>query len=138
VEFIWVKSEEMILAEEVVNIEAIMQSIRQHVLAKESAVPAASPLAHQPGKAMSSEFYKHLQQARIGHDQIHVQLDIGTANMPVIGGLLQSVRRKVHELVLFYVNQMAAKQINVNHHLFCAINILAEEIEKTVETNQAK
>jgi len=39
-------------------------------------------------------------------------------------------------LVLFYVNQMAAKQINVNHHLLRAVNILAEEIEKMQEAGE--
>ena len=126
------------MTEEVADIERIMQSIREHVLAEKSAVLSGEPMAKLPGKVLPSEFYEHLYQASMGYDQIHVQLDIGPANVPVIGEILQTVRRKLHELVLFYVNQTAVKQINVNHHLLRAVTILAEEIEKMAETNQAK
>ena len=132
------KSEEIKLTEEVVNIEHIMQSIREHVLAKKSAVSGREPMTKLRGKALPSEFYEHLYQASMGYDQIDVQLNLGPANVPVIGGILQTMRRKLHELVLFYVNQTAVKQINVNHHLLRAVSILAEEIEKMAETNQAE
>lgn len=115
-----------------------MQSIREHVLAKKSAVSGREPMTKLRGKALPPEFYEHLYQASMGYDQIDVQLDLGPANVPVIGGILQTVRRKLHELVLFYVNQTAVKQINVNHHLLRAVSILAEEIEKMAETNQAE
>ena len=124
------------MTEKVVNLEAVMQSIREHVLAKESAVLAGEPSAKLPGKVLPSEFYEHLYQASRAYDQIYTQLDLGPANVPIMGGIFQSVRRKLHELVLFYVNEMAAKQINVNHHLLRAVNILAEEIEKMQEAGE--
>ena len=125
--------------QETTNVEAVMNSIREHVLTKQTAVAAEAPMATWPAKAMASELHEHLHQATMGHDQINLQLDLTPANTPVIGGVLQTVRRKLHELVLFYVNQTAAKQINVNHHLLQAITILAEEVEKmTEETSQAE
>ena len=124
------------MTEKAGNIEAIMQSIRGHVLAKESAFSAGDPGTKLPGKVLPSEFYEHLHQASRTYDQIYTQLDLGPANVPVLGGIFQTVRRKLHELVLFYVNQMAAKQINVNRHLLRAVNILAEEIEKTQEAGE--
>jgi hypothetical protein len=124
--------------EEATNIEEIMRTIREHVLAKQTAVAPNVPVAKPLGKALPAEFYEHLHQATAGYDQIDVRLDVSAANVPVVGGILQAVRRKLHELVLFYVNQTAVKQINVNHHLIQAVTILAEEIEKMAESSQAK
>ncbi len=124
------------MTEKAGNIEAIMQSIRGHVLANESAFSAGEPGPKSPGKVLPSEFYEHLHQASRTYDQIYTQLDLGPTNVPIMGGVFQTVRRKLHELVLFYVNQMAAKQINVNQHLLRTVNILAEEIESMQEAGE--
>ena len=126
------------MTEEVTNIEGIMQSIREHVLTKQAAVSSEPLPAIGQGKLLPAEFYEHLYQANLGHERIEVQLDIVPTNVPVIGGILQTVRRKLHELVIFYVNQTAVKQINVNHHLVRAVNILAEEIEDMAATQPAE
>ena len=122
------------------NVEEIMQSIREHVLRQQTAVSPDQPTIRRKiqGKALPTEFYEHLHQATLGYDQINVQLDITSTNVPVIGVLLQRIRYKLHELVLFYVNQTAVKQINVNHHLLEAATILAQEVERLAESNKAK
>jgi hypothetical protein len=124
------------LTEKVVNIEAIMQSIRGYVLEEEPTFSAGEPGTKLLGKLLPPEFYEHLHLASRTYDQIYTQLDLGPANVPVLGGIFQTVRRKLHELVLFYVNQMAAKQINVNQHLLRAVNILAGEIESMQEAGE--
>lgn len=120
------------------NIEGIMQSIREHVLTKQAVVSGEQIPMVMQGKVLPAEFYEHLHQANLGHERIEVQLDIAPANVPVIGGILQMVRRKLHELVVFYVNQTAVKQINVNHHLVRAVSILAEEMEDIAAMQQAE
>lgn len=35
----------------------------------------------------------------------------------------------LHNLVLFYVNQVAAEQIRVNRHLLRALSVLAQDLE---------
>jgi hypothetical protein len=37
-------------------------------------------------------------------------------------------------VVVFYVNKLAARQIEINKHLLRAISILGEEVEKMQET----
>ena len=117
-----------------VNIEEIMQQIRQQILAKRL---ATAPDGRSPiriaGKHLPADFYEHLYQAGLVYDQIQVPVNVSRIAVPVIGPLLQTIRHKLHELVIFYVNQLAANQIQMNHHLLQALNILAEELEKREE-----
>ena len=117
-----------------VNIEEIMQQIRQQILEKRL---ATAPDGRSPiriaGKHLPADFYEHLYQAGLVYDQIQVPVNVSRIGIPVIGPLLQTIRHKLHELVIFYVNQLAANQIQMNHHLLQALNILAEELEKREE-----
>lgn len=117
-----------------VNIEEIMQQIRQQILEKRL---ATTPDGRSPiritGKRLPADFYEHLYQAGLVYDQIQVPVNVSRISVPLIGPLLQTIRHKLHELVIFYVNQLAANQIQMNHHLLQALNILAEEMEKREE-----
>lgn len=119
---------------EIVNIEEIMQEIRQQILEKKDVVWSGSaPAVTVGGKRLPAEFYEHLYQATLVHDQIGVRLHVTKTNVPLIGGLLDNVRGKLHELVLFYVNKLAAEQIQFNTHILQAVNLLAQELEKEAE-----
>lgn len=113
-----------------VNIEEIMQQIRSQILAQKTAVSAAdSPIVTIDGKRLSPEFYEHLYQAALIHDQIDVRMQVSEINVPVVGAILTNIRGKFHELVLFYVNKMAAKQMRFNIHILQALNLMAKELE---------
>lgn len=114
-----------------VNIEEIMQEIRQQILAKKDVIRAeGAPVVAISGKRLSPDFYEHLYQANLVYDQIGVKMLVTKANMPLIGPLLEKLRGKLHELVLFYVNKLAAEQIQFNTHILQAVNLLAQEMEK--------
>jgi hypothetical protein len=55
---------------------------------------------------------------------------------PLVGPLLERLRRTVHQLVLFYVNQVAAQQREVNAHLLQALSLLAKEMEDVSPVEQ--
>lgn len=115
---------------EEVDIEEIMQQIREQILARKAAgSPSGEPPVKITGRRFPPEFYEHLYQASLAYDQVQVKMHVSKSGVPLVGPLLQRLRGKLHELVLYYVNQLAAQQINVNTHLLRAVSILAEELE---------
>lgn len=115
-----------------VNIEEIMQQIRSQILAQKTAVSGQdTPIVNIEGKRFPPEFYEHLYQAGLTYDQVGVQMNLTPIDVPIIGSFLQKVRYKIHELVIFYVNQVAANQIRVNTHLLRALSLLSEELENS-------
>lgn len=115
---------------ETINIEEIMQKIRQEILAKKGAAAgSANPIVPVEGKRFPPEFYEHLYHAGMAYDQIGVKMFVSPVKVPVFGRIVEWLRSKLHELVLYYVNQVAAEQIKVNHHLLQAISILSQELE---------
>ena len=119
---------------ETVDIEAIMQQIRQQILVKKQA-EGGEDAPHIPvkGKRLPPEFYEHLYHAGMAYDQIGVKMNVTRVPIPIVGKLLEAVRTKIHELVLYYLNQTAAQQIKVNHHLLQALSILSEELENEAD-----
>lgn len=119
-----------------INIETIMQEIRQQILAKKDAIgQTGNPLLHISGKRFSPQFYEHLYQAGMVYDRMGVKMEAAPINMPLIGPLLTNLRAKLHELVIFYVNKMADQQVQFNIHILQAVNALAQELEQ--EADQA-
>lgn len=121
-----------------VNVEEIMQQIRQQIVAKRAAVgPAAagSPAAAAgdiavTGKRFAPEFYEHLYQARLALDEVHVPVFVSKSGVPIIGGLLVWLRTKLHELVSYYVNKSAERQVSASEHLLRALSLLGQELEE--------
>ena len=113
-----------------INVEEIMQQIRAEILAQRAAQTGQPPPVSTGGRRFSPEFYEHLYQAGLAYDQIKPQIFVRKTPIPLIGPLLAWARQKVHELVLFYVNQLAAEQIKVNTHLLHALNVLSQDLEQ--------
>ncbi len=77
-----------------------------------------------PGQAYS------LQQARMSYDNVAVSLSLTPPpKVPILGPLWQRVRVAVHNLVIFYVNRLAYRQIEFNKHILLAVNKVAEREE---------
>jgi hypothetical protein len=130
--------EESSQPEEQVDIEAIMQQIREQILAREAASrPGGQAPVKITGKRFSPEFYEHLYHAGLAYDKIQVKMFVSQSTVPLIGPILQWLRGKLHELVLFYVNQLAAQQITFNTHLLRAVSIMAEDLEASANGEEA-
>ncbi|MBK7177786.1 MAG: hypothetical protein IPH82_11475 [Chloroflexi bacterium] len=118
-----------------VDIEAIMQEIRLKILTDQTVrLPDGEPLVAVGGKQLPPAFYEHLYHAGLAYNRVGVKMNVTKVNTPVIGPMAEWLRRKLHELVLYYVNQVAAQQVEVNYHLLRAVSILSQELEKEEET----
>lgn len=114
-----------------VDIEAVMREVRAEILAKKSARIQNSPLlAGVGGRRFPPAFYDHLYQAGLTFDVSIVELHVTKIPIPIIGPLVEKLRQKFHELVLFYVNRLAAEQAEVNENLLSALSILSQELER--------
>ena len=118
-----------------INVEAIMQQIRQQIIAKRAAVgPTAggSEIA-VTGKRFPPEFYEHLYQARLALDEVQVPVFVSKSGVPIVGGLIVWLRTKFHELVTYYVNQSSARQVSASEHLLRALSLMGQELEEIEE-----
>ncbi|MFN8467970.1 MAG: hypothetical protein U0X20_20590 [Caldilineaceae bacterium] len=82
-------------------------------------VPAsASGAPGEDGAArpLSEDLVRQLDaiQTVMHDDALRLQLEVTPSETPVVGRLLGSLRAAVHSLVVFYGNQLAAKQTEVN------------------------
>ena len=111
-----------------VNIEDIMRDIRVKILAKH-VTAGSEPIVPTSGKYLPPEFYEHLYQAALAYENVGVKLHVTKVNIPLIGGLIETIRGKIHELILYYVNQIASQQTEVNYHLLRALAIASQELE---------
>lgn len=53
-----------------------------------------------------------------------VEMEARQSHLPIIGGLLNRIRRALHELVLFYTNKVVRRQAQVNE----AYNVVLQEL----------
>ncbi len=114
-----------------VNIEQIMQEIRQQIVARRAALyPDSGIDIAVTGQRFSPEFYESLYQARLALDDYRIPVLVSKSTTPLIGGLIDWVRGKFHELVSYYVNQSAARQVAAANHLLRAVSLLAEELDE--------
>lgn len=124
-------SEQPAVTEPEVNIEQIMQEIRQQIVARRAALyPDAGLDIAVSGRRFSPEFYESLYQARLALDDYRVPVLVSKSTTPLIGGLIDWLRGKFHELVSYYVNQSAARQVAAANHLLRAVSLLAEELDE--------
>jgi hypothetical protein len=114
-----------------IDIEAIMRQVRGEVIAKKSARIKNSPLAAGVGgRRFPPDYYDHLYQAGLIFDVSNVELQVTKVPIPIIGPIIEKLRQKFHELVLFYVNKSATEQAEVNKNLLSALSILSQELEQ--------
>ncbi len=123
-------TEQINLPEAEVNIEAIMQEIRQQIIARRAELnPDAASDIVVSGKRFPPEFYEHLYRAQLALEDYNLPVLVSKSSVPIVGPLIEMVRSKLHELVVFYVNQSAARQVAASNHLLKAISLMAQEME---------
>jgi hypothetical protein len=113
-------------ANEEVDIEAIMQDIRRQILSQRRIGKRELPVA---GKRFSPAFYEQLYQAGLMQSETGVMMHVTKSTVPIFGSLIDMLRGKLHQLVLFYVEKAVVQQNSVNDHLLQAITLLSQELE---------
>ncbi len=70
---------------------------------------------------LPTEVYEHLRHAAATNNRMNLVPSVRTSSIPVIGPLVDRLRIVAHQLVIFYVNQLAGKQASVNGHIIEAV-----------------
>ena len=113
-----------------VNIETIMQDIRQQVLERKLPSQANKPVK---GEHLPPEFYEHLHQAILAQNELGVRIQIVESDMPIFGGLINRFRAMFHQLVIFYVQRMTEQQAEINRHFLGALMAISQYLEEQGE-----
>ncbi|MHB1416346.1 MAG: hypothetical protein ACYC1C_13940 [Chloroflexota bacterium] len=119
-----------------VDVAAIMREIRQGLAARQDLYEADvffpsfkggdSPAT--TGEQLSAEFSYELEEALRSHDRAWVSLQVTPTRIPLIGGPLSRLKYMLHNLIVFYVNQLAAKQVSFNAHSVNALRALSQAV----------
>ncbi|MCL4868355.1 MAG: hypothetical protein KJ063_05255 [Anaerolineae bacterium] len=92
--------------------------------------------ADYPGEPEDIPFddllYHHLRLANRHYAEVEtrpVLVSSPATRLPLLGRLWGLIRGGAHNLVLFYVNRLAAQQININRHLVSVLNRQAAQAQ---------
>lgn len=103
-----------------IDAEAIMLQIRGNLRARRLEAEAQGLDFEQLAKGEFAKrfgdgVYQDMRQVSASASQMGVQLSVVHAQrkIPIVSALIQRVRQALHQLVIYYVNQLAAQQ---NHH----------------------
>jgi hypothetical protein len=121
--------------------EAIMQQIRARIRARRAEAQAkgfdfeayADGLYPVPTDAvLSRDVHEAVRHLGLGYDKVNVEMALTETRLPLVRGLVQRLRFALHELVLFYVNRLAARQIRFNQQTARALASLVRDLEAEV------
>jgi len=127
--------------------EAIMREIRTRIRARRAEAKArgldfeayADGLYPLPPDALfSRDLYEAVRYVGLGWDKVGVEMTLTESRLPLVGGLVQRLRAALHELVLFYVNRLAARQIRLNEQTARALTILVRDLEAEIVDLRAR
>jgi hypothetical protein len=130
-----------------IDAEAIMQEIRARLRARRAEAQARGldweayadglyPLP--PDAVLSRDLYEAVRHVGLGYDKIPVERALTETRLPLVGGLAHRVRAALHELVLFYVNRLAARQVRFNEQTARALTALVRDLEAEVRDLRAR
>lgn len=117
-----------------IDIDQIMREIRTEIYSHKQRMAEEGELVLSlNGNRFSSKFYETLYQAGVGFSDLTIQPNVTKSSTPLIGPLIDRVRLAIHNLVLFYVNQLAAEQAAFNRLIVRAVNQLSQELESELK-----
>jgi len=112
-----------------IDVEAIMQQIRAYIVARKMAADDSLKSARHFDGPLAPDLYEALYHATMTYDQLKVPEMVTESSIPFFGRWLMAVRRQFHNLVRFYVKQVAARQIAFNKHLVTLAGEMVKELE---------
>jgi hypothetical protein len=128
-----------------IDAEAIMQRIRARLRARRAAAKDLDWEAYAdglypipPDAVLSREACEAIRRVGLDYDKVSVEEALTETRVPLVGGLVHRLRAALHEVVLFYVNRLAARQIRVNEQAARALAALARDLEMEVRDLQAR
>ena len=127
--------------------EAIMREIRARIRERRTEAKArgldfeayADGLYPVPPDALfSRDLYEAVRYVGLGWDKVGVEKVLTESRLPLIGGLVQRLRAALHDLVLFYVNRLAVRQIRFNEQTARALTTLVRDLEAEITDLRAR
>jgi hypothetical protein len=123
-----------------INVAEIMEEIRRNIRQRQSEAQggevdfptfeAGVSLAVEPTEKLEEVLHHHLSEASLHHNKIGVASQFMPRPVPLVGRLWTAFRQEAHNLVIFYVNTLAARQITFNDHVLRALNALAQMVTR--------
>lgn len=106
-----------------VNIEDIMQDVREEILSRTLPGQAKPPPAP---RTLPPDFYEHLYRASLAQSELTLKPPVIQSHTPIIGPLLDRIRRQFHQLVAYYFDHLAYRQSEINSHILHALGNLEQ------------
>jgi branched-subunit amino acid aminotransferase/4-amino-4-deoxychorismate lyase len=124
-----------------VDVEAIMRTIRANLQQRRVTAQAqglnfealASGVLTQNSGRFAPEVYAHLRRANATAARIAVSQQVSEQHIPLIGRMLQRMRQALHQLVVYYVNMLAGKQMLFNESIAAAVTGMTADMEHDAE-----
>jgi hypothetical protein len=127
----------------------IMEQIRERIRQRREelgyprqefpAFGAAAYPGEPEGEDFDADLYYHLRRA----NDLYCQIDVGpllapspATQVPILGRLWKQIRQEAHNLVLFYVGELARQQVAVNRHVVSTLNRMAVQLQEQQEELQ--
>ena len=130
-----------------IDAEAIMKEIRTRIRARrakaesqgldfEAYADGLYPLP--PNAVFSRDLYEAVRYVGLGYDKVGVEMALTETRLPLIGGLGHRLRAALHQVVLFYVNRLAARQVRVNEQMARTLTMLVHDLETEIRDLRAR
>lgn len=108
-----------------VDIENVMQDVRREILSRRLPGQVALP---EPAAALPREYYEHLFRAGLAQSRLDVSVSVAPSRTPLVGPLIDRLRLKFHELIVYYMNLFVENQSKVNAHMLSALGMLGQPV----------
>ncbi len=103
---------------------ALVQQAHRYLAARAERLGAAASKRFRP------DLYDHIDRQRRVIDQLVIKPNIVSSRVPIIGPVLDRLRQPLHELTLYYVNQLAYKQAAFDVESLDALTALIQDLGK--------
>jgi len=133
------EADESLVPVDDLDVQAVMHRIRESMvedaLDEEVEYPTyAAAQARSSGlpTLFPEELYYQLEQANLNYDQVLAELSLVESQMPLVGAFVQRFKQELHQLVVYYVNMVAERQVTVNDAVVKTLNQLVDRLETDV------
>jgi FkbM family methyltransferase len=111
-----------------VDIENVMQEVRREILGRRLPGQVALP---DTTAALPRAYYEHLFRAGLAQSRLDVSVQVAPSRTPLVGPLIDRLRLKFHELIVYYMNLFVENQSKVNAHMLQALGMLGQPVSET-------
>ena len=127
-----------------INAEAIMRQIRENLRSRRQEAEARgfefdSLAAGEYPRRFDDDLYREIRQVSASVARLGVSPSISAKGaVPILSSLFRRVRIVLHQLVIYYVNQLAAQQNRHNRQVLRVLMELVRELERESHSEELR